>query len=60
MANGNARVTRNKILQIAGAVRADPRTVKKVIDGKPVRGSVGVDIENELMKRGIRASGRSA
>lgn len=44
----------SKIMHVARTVRADPRTVKKVVEGKPVRGLVGVEIEEELKRRGWR------
>lgn len=44
----------SKINHVARSVRADPRTVRKVAEGKPVRGLVGVEIEQELKRRGWR------
>jgi len=43
-----------RIMHVARAVRADPRTVRKVAEGKPVRGLVAVDIEEEFKRRGWR------
>lgn len=48
------KVAPSRINHVARTVRADPRTVRKVLEGKPVRGLVGVDIEQELKRRGLR------
>lgn len=47
-------VPRIQINRIAGAVDADPRTVRKVLDGKPVRGGVAIRIKEEAQRRGLR------
>jgi hypothetical protein len=39
---------------VARALRADRRTVQKVAEGKPVRGQVGLAIDEELKRRGWR------
>jgi hypothetical protein len=44
----------SRINLIARSIRADPRTVRKVVEGKPVRGLVGEVIEEELRRRGLR------
>jgi len=49
-----SKMAHSKIIHVARTVRADPRTVRKVADGKPVRGLVGIEIENELKRRGWR------
>jgi hypothetical protein len=48
------KMAHSKIIAVARSVRADPRTVKKVAEGKPVRGLVGIDIEEEFKRRGWR------
>lgn len=54
MAEQKKRVTNHQVILVAGAVRADPKTVRRVVDGKPVRGSVADAISEELKRRGWR------
>jgi hypothetical protein len=49
-----SKMAPSRIVHVARAVRADPRTVRKVVEGKPVRGLVGVAIDEELKRRGWR------
>lgn len=49
-----SQVPRVIVNRVAGAVDADPRTVRKVIDGQKVRGPSAVRIEEELKRRGLR------
>jgi hypothetical protein len=54
MAEQPKKVSANRVNQVAGDAVADPRTVRKVIEGKPVRGDVAVRIDEALRKRGLR------
>jgi hypothetical protein len=47
-------IPRHVIMSIAGAVPADEKTVRKVIAGEPVRGSVYFRIREELVRRGYK------
>ena len=42
-----------KIRRISRTVRADPRSVRKVLEGGHVRGLVGDLIEDELKREGL-------
>ncbi|HXE93631.1 MAG TPA: hypothetical protein VN544_07410 [Gaiellaceae bacterium] len=44
----------SRIKSIAKAAIADPRTVRRVINGESVRGMVAERIEDELRRRGMR------
>jgi hypothetical protein len=46
------RLSTHRVFQVAAAAIADPRTVRKVSEGKAVRGSVGDRIKEELLRRG--------
>ena len=50
----DSKIHGSKVRQIAVAVRVDPRTVKRVIDGKPTRPAAGDAIREELKRRGLR------
>jgi hypothetical protein len=58
MAESSAQAKRGKvpyhvIIRIAGEVPADPKTVRKVVEGEPVRGSVYYRIRAALEKAGV-------
>ena len=46
------KIPRHVVMQIAGAVPADEKTVWKVLRGEPVRGSVYFRIRDEFERRG--------
>jgi hypothetical protein len=52
-AQGTAPVPNRIVQRIVRAVPADEDTVRKVIDGKPVRGSIGIRVRSELERRGF-------
>ena len=54
MAEQPKRVPAHKIIEYAGAARVDPRTMRKALEGKPVRGFTGDRINDELKRRGLR------
>lgn len=53
MSNQRTLVKPAKINHIAKRLRADPRSVRKVLDGQEVRGAVGQVIEDELKRLGL-------
>lgn len=51
--NATPRVSKAVVLSIAGEAEADPRSVRKVLAGKPVRGMVADRIEASARRRGV-------
>lgn len=49
-----AQLTRAQILRIASEAIAHPETVVKALDGKSVRGDVGIRITEAINRLGIR------
>ena len=47
-------LSNHRILKVAVAAVADPKTVRKVLAGEPVRGDVGDRIADELKRLGMR------
>ena len=50
-AQGTTLVPNGTVLRVAETLRASPKTVRKVIYGKPVRGRVAAAIRRELERR---------
>ncbi len=49
----SAMLSPEKLRQLAYRAHAHPKSVKKMLDGLPVRGSVGARIEELLIKEGL-------
>jgi hypothetical protein len=49
-----AKVPNHVILRIAGQVPASPETVRKVVAGQPVRGSVYYRVKSALEAAGVQ------
>jgi hypothetical protein len=54
MADNKKPIANSRVYRIAGAATADPRTVKKVLDGRTVRGSVAVRIREAIERDGAK------
>lgn len=56
MSDQPKKIPRHKLLQIAGKIPADPATVRKVLEGRPVRGSIRDRVKDELVSQGYMSA----